>query len=220
MAYRRSEAACARSQRTRDEVVRAARAVVAAEGIGGLSMVAVAAEAGVAVGSLYRHFASKTELVTEVVRATCAHELDVLRSIAESEGEPALRLQAAVSVFARRALSSGRVAYAMVCEPTVAEAELLRRAIRAEMAAILAGIVLDGIDRGAFPPQDAALSGVALVGAVSEVLMRPQAPSSPAEARAVVDRLVALALRAVGSAAAPPSEPSTVSAIDPCEGTP
>lgn len=199
MVYRRSEAAQARQDEARDEVLRAARAVVAANGIGGLGMAAVAAEAGVAVGSLYRHFASKSDLVAEVLTETCGHELDVLRSIGGGPGTGAERLHDAVTVFARRALSSGKLAPAMICEPTSAPAEQLRRTIRSSMADILAGMVADGEADGSLPPQDAACTGVAIVGAVSEVLTRPGPPPSGARREALVATLGTLALRAAGS---------------------
>lgn len=210
MVYRRSPAACERARQSKDEVLRAARTVVAAEGMAGLSMAAVAVEAGVAVGSLYRHFPSKTDLVTELVRTTCEHELAVLRAIATGTDEArrcghepdrgSERLAAAVSVFARRALSSGRVAYAMICEPTVAEAELLRRSIRAEMATILASIVADGVADGSFPAQDALLAGLALVGAVSEVLTAPNGYAIAGDHDQLVESIGAMALRSVGAA--------------------
>ncbi len=205
MVYRRGPAACERALQSRDKVLRAARAVVAVEGITGLSMAAVASEAGVAVGSLYRHFPSKTDLVTELLRSTCEHELSVLRAIAAGRGdEPetgdsAERLAAAVSVFTLRALSSGRLAYAMICEPTVAQAELLRRRIRAEMATILASIVADGVAEGSFAPQDPLLTGLALVGALSEVLSAAESFGIDLGHEHIVESIGAMARRSVGA---------------------
>ncbi|MEZ5262332.1 MAG: TetR/AcrR family transcriptional regulator [Acidimicrobiales bacterium] len=171
MVYRRSAAAEQRRDRIREDVLRAARTIVARAGIDGLSMAAVAAEAGVAVGSLYRHFAGRGELIAAVVERTCRRELDVLRDIAAGPEAAVPRLETAVATFTRRALDSGRVASAVICEPTSKEPELLRRRIRAEMATILGGLVADGIVEGALPAQDAMLTGTALVGAVSEAIV-------------------------------------------------
>lgn len=171
MVYRRGVAAQQRQERARDDVLRAARTIVASAGIDGLSMAAVAAEAGVAVGSLYRHFAGRSELVCAVVERTCRHELDILRQVASGPEPAPQRLETAVATFSRRALSSGRVAPAVICEPTSKEPELLRRRIRAEMAAILGAIVADGVAESTLPPQDAMLTGTALVGAVSEAVV-------------------------------------------------
>jgi len=210
MAGRRRGAGCARVPHSREAVLQAARAVVAAEGINGLSMVAVAGEAGMAVGSIYRWYASRTELVAEVLRTTCDHELDVLRAIAAGDGPAPQRLHDAVTVFARRALSAGRIAYAMICEPTVAEAEMLRRRIRDEMAGILAGIVDDGVADGSFCDQDPVLTGTALVGAVSEILAGPLGSGSRTDRTVLVEAVGALALRSAGAAdPARPAPPET-----------
>ncbi len=208
MVYRRSAAACQRQQEHRGDLLRAARAVVAAGGIDGLNMAAVAAEAGVAVGSLYRHFTGRSELVCAVLRSTCDHELDVLRAVAAGEGPPLERLQTAVGVFCRRALSSGRLASAMICEPTSQEPERLRRAVRADMAAILGGLVAEAAQGGTLPRQDGALAGIALVGAVSEILVATPPPGTTtptgttAGARdddALVAAIVTVAMRLVGA---------------------
>ena len=54
------------------------------------------------------------------------------------------------SVFATRALASGRLAYSMIAEPTTEAAEALRLVIRAELAELFASIVADGVATGAF----------------------------------------------------------------------
>lgn len=197
MVYRRGPAAIERQEQIREDVLRAARTIVAANGIDGLSMVAVAAEAGLAVGSLYRHFAGRGELVSAVVERTCRHELDVLRQIAAGPEPATDRLHDAVAVFCRRALSSGRIASAVICEPTSKEPELLRRRIRAEMAAILGGMVADGVAEGALPAQDALVTGTALVGAVSEVIVDRLADGSDA-ASTLPATLAAMAVRLAG----------------------
>ena len=88
----------------------------------------------------------------------------------------------------------------MICEPTVAEAELLRRTIRAEMATILAGIVVDGVADGSFPAQDALLTGMALVGAMSEVLTAAAGYVAEGDRDQLVGSIRAMALRSVGAA--------------------
>ena len=200
MVYRRTAAVCARQERTRDAILRAARAVVAAGGLTGTSMSAVAARAGVAVGTVYRYFPSKAALLTEVVRDTCRHELDQVAGIAAGPGPAAERLHAAVTTFARRALRSGRVAFAMIAEPTVAEAETLRLAIRAELAALLATIVAAGVATGELDPQPAPITGTALVGAVSEILVAQLSPpgDEPVDEEAVVEEIGRVACRCAG----------------------
>src|SRR5918997_5252718 len=106
MPYRPTERTEARKAATRERIVAAALEQVAAGGYASASVQAVAARAGVATGSVYRHFPSKAELFGEVFRRQATQELGVLEEIAARD-EPALdRLAAATETLARRALAS------------------------------------------------------------------------------------------------------------------
>jgi AcrR family transcriptional regulator len=201
MAYRRTAAACERDERARTAILAAARDVVRESGLTGAAIASVAARAGVAVGTVYRHFPSRDDLITEVVRETCGRELAAVAAVVRSDHAPADRLVEAVDVFATRALASGRLAYSMIAEPTTEAAEALRLVIRAELAELFASIVADGVANGAFGQQDPATSGTAIVGAVSEVLIGPLArqPLTGAEGAALLEHLTRFALRAVGA---------------------
>jgi AcrR family transcriptional regulator len=213
MVYRRTPNVRARDARTRAGVIAAARAVVASSGLAGTNVAEVATTAGVGIGTVYRCFPSKSELLCEVVRDVCAHELAVVRSVAAAPSEPgerapdggaAQRLAAVVAVFARRALRSGRTAYAMIIEPGDAEVEVTRLEIRAELAEVFAAVIREGIEAGELPRQDSSTSGAALVGAVSEVLVGPLSPVTADLPHEAVDALLAdlvdFAVRAVGGA--------------------
>lgn len=52
-----------------EDILRAARAVFAAKGYAGASMVDIAREAGIVEGTIYKHFTSKRELLYRVTRA-------------------------------------------------------------------------------------------------------------------------------------------------------
>src|SRR3954466_10357758 len=80
MPYRRTSATEARRAEVRERIVAAAREQVAEGGYASASVQAVAARAGVATGSVYRHFPSKAELFTEVFRRASQRELDVMRA--------------------------------------------------------------------------------------------------------------------------------------------
>jgi AcrR family transcriptional regulator len=208
VAYRRTPRVSARQERTRKTIVEAARALIARNGLAGTSIADVARLAGIGVGTVYRYFPSKADLVGEVVRDVCRRELDIVaEAAAPDRGRPSLRLRDAVTVFAERAIRSGRTAYAMIAEPTDPATEQLRLEIRGQLALILAGIVEDGVRQGEFPDQSPRITGTALVGAVSEVLVGPL--SGPAVAGSgmtdTVTEIGHLAVRAVVSDTAVPA---------------
>lgn len=211
MAYRRTAAVEARLERTRDEIVRAARHVVARDGLHGLTIAAVADRAGVAVGTVYRHLDGKDALLREVVDAICAREIAAVGDLAAPPGPSADRLRRAVDGFARRAVESGRVAYAVIAEPAPAEVEETRVRHRRDLAGVFAAIVAEGVAAGELPEQDPSIAGTAIVGAVSEVLVGPLAPSArrPADVERVLTAVHEFTARAVGAATSDPPARTT-----------
>ena len=199
MAYRRTAAVEARLERTRESILHAARRAVAEHGLSGVGISSVAADAGVSVGTVYRYFDDKTALLREVVDDVCSHEIAVVAELAATPTDPTERLVAAIDGFARRAVASGRVAYAVIAEPAPAEVETTRVRHRRDLAAVFAAVIADGVATGNFPDQDPDVTATAIVGAVSEVIVGPLAPAArrPTEVDAVLDATVALARRAV-----------------------
>ncbi len=68
MPYRRTPQIQARLDAQRAAIVSAAGELLAEEGYAACSVAAVAARAGVAAGTVYRHFDGKAELVAELFR--------------------------------------------------------------------------------------------------------------------------------------------------------
>lgn len=64
MAYRRTEAVVARLHETRERIVDAALHLVARHGYGGTGIPAIAAEAGLSTGAIYRYFPSRRNCST------------------------------------------------------------------------------------------------------------------------------------------------------------
>lgn len=64
----------ARSRRTRDAVLAAARSILESDGFEALTMASVAARAGVSRQAVYLHFRSRSELVTALYRYMGAQE--------------------------------------------------------------------------------------------------------------------------------------------------
>jgi TetR/AcrR family transcriptional regulator, cholesterol catabolism regulator len=75
-----------KSERTRKTVLDAAARLFASKGYAGTNLTEIAAAAGIKTGSLYYHFASKEELVYEVLRYGVAHSFDHTRAEVERLG--------------------------------------------------------------------------------------------------------------------------------------
>ena len=69
---------------TRERVVDAARELIAHGGYREAQVAAVAARAGVATGTVYRHFPSKADLFAEVFRSVSQREVDAARAAADA----------------------------------------------------------------------------------------------------------------------------------------
>ncbi len=200
MPYRATERTEATRAATRRRIVRAAHSLIAAGGYRAASVAAVAAQAGVATGTVYRHFPSKADLFAEVFRQVSQREVDEARAAADAApgGAAIARLQAAIETFARRALRARRQAWALLAEPVDPAVEAERLVFRRAHATHFAAILADGIAAGELPEQDAALVGAALVGALGEALVGPLSPVAPrADPDALTATLVAFCLRSV-----------------------
>jgi AcrR family transcriptional regulator len=199
MPYRPTERTEARRAATRERIVRAAHALIARGGYREAQVAAVAAGAGVATGSVYRHFPSKAELFAEVFRRASQREVDATRAAAEAAGGVAShRLAAAVETFARRALRGRRLAWALLAEPVDPTVEVERLAFRRAYAAGFAQVLRDGVAAGELAPQNVELTAAALVGALGEALVGPISPvADDIDADALVADLVTFCLRSV-----------------------
>lgn len=189
---------------TRERLLSAARELIEEGGYGAASVVAIADRAGVAAGTLYRHFASKEELFVEVFRLVCAREERALRGAGGSDGPAAGAgewLETVLATFARRALSNPRLAWALIAEPVDPRVDSERLAYRARYAAVIAEGLRAGISAGELPAQDAELTAAALVGGCGEALVGPLSPLA-ADGRPpeeIVAALRAFVRRAVGA---------------------
>ena len=198
MPYRPTARTEARREQTRERIVGAAHDLIAHGGYREAQVSAVARRAGVATGSVYRHFPSKADLFAEVFRRASQREVDAAVQAGEGPGEATARLAAAVETFARRALRGRRLAYALLAEPVDPAVEAERLTFRRAYRDGFASIVRDGVASGALPPQDAELTAAALVGAIGETLVGPLSPGDhPESDDELVSALVRFCLRSV-----------------------
>ena len=165
----------ARLTASRERIIAAALEIMAAHGYAGCSVAAVAERAGVATGSVYRHFPTKADLFAEVFRTASQREVDAVARAAALEATVAERLSAVVETFSGRALQSPRLAYALLAEPVDPAVDTERLVFRRAYAELIAGYVAQGVASGELPPQDPDLSATALVGALAEAMVGPLA---------------------------------------------
>ena len=208
MAYRATERTEARKAATRERIVASARDLIAHGGYAEAPMAAVAERAGVATGTVYRHFPSKAELFSEVFREASQHEVDSLTAAASgAPGGAAERIAAAAQGFARRALRAPRLAWALLAEPVDPAIEAERLVFRRAYRDAMARVIEEGIDAGELPAQDAEVVAAALVGAIGEAMVGPLSPSSgPHEPEALISSLRDFCIRSTGK------EPALVNA--------
>lgn len=176
MVYRKTERVVGRIADTRARILSAARAIVAEEGWAAATVSNVANRAGIATGTVYRHWASKADLCVEVVASVSAHEISVMSEIAASPAPPAEKLASMVSTFLRRALRGRRLAYALIAEPCDPEVEEVRLDYRAQLAHCIEGILREAVATGELESTDCAVSAACIVGAFMEALVGPLAP--------------------------------------------
>jgi len=189
---------------TRERLLRAARELIEEGGYGAATVVAIAERAGVAAGTLYRHFPSKEELFVEVFRSVCDREVAAMRAAAD--GMPAGSsyvdvLVTVLSTFAARALRRPRLAWALIAEPVDPLVDAERLAYRSRYSVLTADALRAGIEAGELPPQNVELTAAALVGGCGEALVGPLSPLAaerPSD-RVIVEALQTFVRRAVGA---------------------
>ena len=190
---------------TRERLLGAAHDLIEEGGYGAAPVVAIADRAGVAAGTLYRHFASKEELFVEVFRSVCAGEERAMRVAAAgmpSDTPAVARLEVVLATFAERALRNRRLAWALIAEPVDPLVDAERLAYRERYAQLIAEELQNGISSGELPEQNAELTAAALVGGCGEALVGPLSPlgGSAPSSEAIVAALRTFVRRAVGAA--------------------
>jgi len=200
MAYRPTERTRARAAAARERIVAAALEQLAEGGYASASMVAVARRAGVATGSVYRHFPSKGDLFAEAFRRASQREVDVLVALGHRTLPVPERLAAWVEAFVHRALAEPVRAYALIAEPVDPAVEAERLAFRRAYADLFARALRDAMAAGELPEADPELAAAAIVGALAEALLGPLARRE-ADAAELTAGLQSFVLSAVGTEA-------------------
>jgi AcrR family transcriptional regulator len=189
---------------TRERLLTAAQELIEEGGYGAATVIAIADRAGVAAGTLYRHFTSKEELFVELFRSVCSREERAMRAAGlkmAAEASAAARLETVLATFAARALGNPRLAWALIAEPVDPLVDAQRLAYRGRYAALVAEQLRAGIAARELPEQNVELTAAALVGGCGEALVGPLSPVAGRgpQADEIVEALRTFVRRAVGA---------------------
>jgi AcrR family transcriptional regulator len=196
--YRQTEKVTHKLAARRQAILSAAFDVAAEMGIAAVQIVPIAERAGIAAGTVYRYFSSKTDLVAALAAALCEQELAALQAAARAAPGPLSALAAGIATFATRAMARRRLMYALLAEPADPELDQARASFRNALTAGFRSLIAEAsMDRHL---QDPALVAPALVGALIDGLVGPLATAceDTAKARAHVQQLTLFALRGLG----------------------
>jgi AcrR family transcriptional regulator len=201
MPYRRTDNVIRRLAARHQAILTAARSAASEGGMAAVQVAPVAQRAGIATGTVYRYFPSKTDLVTAVVTVIADREIGAVRKAGKAAPGPLSALAASIATFAARAMRNRRLTWAVIAEPVDAEVEAARIAYRRALAEEFKSRIEAAMQAGHLPAQDTGLAAPALVGALLEGLLGPLAPGGnddPARSREAVQTLTLLSLRALG----------------------
>lgn len=197
MAYRRTPAIQQRLDAQRDAIVAAAIAQLTETGYAGCSVAAIARRAGVATGTVYNHFTSKSEIGVLIFRSVVTREVEAVAAAAARRGTAEERVAAVIGTFAGRATKAPRLAAALLAELVDPAVEAERIVFRRTFRDIFATLIAEGVADGVLPEQDPQLTAAALVGAGTEALVGPLVSGRPEPD--IVPHLVDFVVRAIGA---------------------
>src|SRR5436305_8680005 len=166
MPYRPTERTERRKAEARERIVRAAIDQLGEGGYASATIQTVAARAGVATGTVYRHFQSKSDLFAEVFRRASRREMELFAEATEDDGRSAPeRIAAATEAFARRALAAPTRAYALIAEPVDPAVEAERLTSRRGYRDLPVDVLTPGGERRQLAAHAKGTTAAALAGA-------------------------------------------------------
>ena len=177
MAYRETEKMRQRKAEARKKIIECTWECVSEGGFRSARITRIAGLAGVAQGTIYRHFESREDLFAEIFRLATQREVDKVAEALAVDGSAVERLDNALRQFARRALKGPMKAWALIAEPVDPKVEEERLGYRKAYANLFEQAIRSGITEGCIPDQDARLTSTCLVGAISESLVGPLSPT-------------------------------------------
>jgi AcrR family transcriptional regulator len=186
----------------REDILRAAREIAAEQGLAAVQIVPVAERAGIAAGTVYRHFPTKADLVGALLKAIGEQEIAAIRSAAGAAPGPSSALAAAIVTLVARTMRRPGLVAAVLTEPVERDLDGLRLVYRRALVAEFEAGIRAAIAAGGLPDQEAGIATAAIFGVVVECAIGPLAPdpTHPAQCRPAAQAVALLALRALGVA--------------------
>lgn len=198
MAYRATAHTLHRKAQVHENILKAARALVSESGFRQLSIQAVAERAGIATGTIYRYFNSKTALCVALFEHATSREIEQVQAAVAIAGNCAHKLEHALTIFAERAMQNPALAYALIAEPVDPQLDAARLEYRTAWTDLFSSLIRSGIRKGEFISQPDRLCAAAMVGAMAEALITPDSAGlTPTQRKKQIQHLVQFCLRAV-----------------------
>lgn len=173
--------------------------LVAIHGYKATSVDAVASEAEISPGLLYRYFSSKSKLFDEVFQCITTREIAACQAAAQQGTTARDRLAHVLDTFSRRAFRGRRLAWALLIEPVDARLDADRLRFRKPYHDIFSALLQEAVVAGDIPSMEIDVVASAIIGAVVESLASSLSTVSGSDAEdQVVTALTRFCLQAVG----------------------
>lgn len=173
MAYRSTEKTRAHMSAQREKLLLAAKHIVANGGFNALTIIKVANQSGLAVGSVYKHYKSKDHLLEQVYCELIEQDILLDQAQIAVSSDPKEQLTTALEQLFSRALMADKLSYALFAEPLSPQIEHHRQLFKQQFKTILSEIIIQGITQQKFLPQDASIVASAIMGTLNEALLIP-----------------------------------------------
>lgn len=189
-----------RSETTRAALIRAARALFARRGYGGVGTEEIVRSARVTRGALYHHFSSKEELFRAVFEQVEAELTERIAAVAASAEDPYQALSAGAEAFLDACLDPAVQRITLLDAPAVLGWQQWREIGARYGLGLVQGALQAAMDEGLIAPQPAAPLAHVMLGALDEAAMLVAQSADEGRTREEVGRIVARLLRGLRTA--------------------
>jgi AcrR family transcriptional regulator len=192
-----------RSEATRAALIRAARALFADRGYGGVGTEEIVRSARVTRGALYHHFTSKEDLFRAVFEQLEAELTERIAAVAASAEDPYQALSAGADAFLDACLDPAVQRITLLDAPSVLGWQQWREIGARYGFGLIQGALQAAMDQGLIASQPVAPLAHVMLGALDEAAMLVAQSRDEGRTREEVGRVVARLLRGLRTADEP-----------------